>query len=272
VSGKVGRRIAWWPLAVGLGLVVFALLKMAWGALDIGLHFGRDEVWEGIDSSGVLRVGMEASYPPFEFSADDGELQGFDIDLARSLGERWGVDVQFVDLHFDGLVEALAAGRFDLVISALPYDARLTRDVAYSDPYVFLGLRTVSRVSDGPVSKVADLDGRVVGVELGSEAHQYLRLQMRDHGLDAEVRAERTLPQAVEALRQGEVYAVVCDRVSAAPYARESGLVGGGALLTTEPIVIGVPIDAPMLLREVDRALDAMRENGELSELEDRWF
>ncbi|MGC9360479.1 MAG: ABC transporter substrate-binding protein [Anaerolineae bacterium] len=272
MSGRQGRGFTWWPLALGLGLVAFALLQMAWGAMDIGLHLGRDEVWDEVRARGILRVGMEASYPPFESVADSGELQGFDIDLARSLGERWGVDVQFVDVHYDGLVEALAADKFDLIISALPYDARLTRDVAYSDPYVYLGLRAVSRASDGPVSSMADLDGRVVGVELGSEAHQYLRLQMRDHGLDVEVRAERTLPEAVEALRQGEVSAVVCDRVDAAPYAREAGLVGGKSLLTSEPVVIGVPTDAPVLLREVNSALETMRYDGTLAEIEDRWF
>jgi len=272
VSRKPGRETTWWPMALGLGLVAFALLKMAWGSMDIGLHLGRDDVWEEIQTRGVLRVGMEASYPPFESVTDDGVLQGLDVDLARSLGERWGVDVQFVDLHFDGLVEALVAGKFDLIISALPYDARLTRDVAYSDPYVYLGLRAISRASDGPVSEVAALGGRIVGVELGSEAHQYLRLQMRDHGLAAEVRAERTLPQAIDALREGEVFAVVCDRVSAAPYAREGGLVGGQRLLTAAPIVIGLPTDAPTLLREVNRALDAMQEDGTLDRLEDRWF
>jgi len=272
VSTSIQHRLTWWPLGLGLAVVAFALLKMAWGAMGIGLHLGRDEVWEGIQTRGVFRVGMEASYPPFESLSDDGSVQGFDVDLARRLGERWGVGVQFVDLHFDGLIDALAAGKFDLIISALPYDARLTRDVAYSEPYVYLGLRAISRASDGPVSDLGALQGRVVGVELGSEAHQYLRLQMRDHGLEIEIRAVRTLDEGVEALRCGEVSAVVCDRVDAASYTREGDLVGGERLLTAEPVVIGVPSDAPNLLREVNRALQAMREDGTLAQLEERWF
>lgn len=269
---RYGVGVARWPLWLGLAVLAYALFQMLGGSLDVGLRLRRDEVWEGIQARGLLRVGMEASYPPFEFTDEDGVVQGLDADLARALGDRWAVDVQFVDLHYDGLVEALGAGKFDLIISALPYDSRLTRDVAYSQPYLHLGLQAVSRAVDGPISELADLEGQIVAVELGSEAHQYLRLQMRDRGLQVRIRAERTLEDAVEALRWGEVAAVVCDRVEAAPYIRADDLVAGETLLTSEPLVIATPKEATALLREVNQALQAMREDGTLARLEERWF
>ena len=262
----------WWPLGLALVIVAYALLQVVGGSLDLRLRLGRDEVWEGIHARGVLRVGMEASYPPFEFTDADGVVQGFDVDLARALAERWGVEVQFVDLHYDGLVEALLAGKFDLIISALPYEERLTRDLSYSRPYAYLGLEVISRAEDGSPAQISELDGRVVAVELGSEAHQYLRLQMRDHGLQAEILAERTLEQAVEALRQGRADLVVCDRVEAASYIQADDLLGSEALLTAEPVVIAAPRTAPTLQSEVDAALRAMQEDGTLARLEQRWF
>jgi len=271
----MGRRrtvASWWPLGMALAIVAYALLEIVGGSLGVRLRFGRDEVWEGIQARGVLCVGMEASYPPFEFTDENGALQGLDVDLARALAGRWGVEVQFVDLHYDGLVEALLAEKFDLIISALPYEERLTQDLAYSAPYFYSGLQAVSRAKDGPVSQMADLQGKVVAVELGSEAHQYLRLQMRDHGLRAEIRAECTLEDAVAALRRGEADLVVCDRVEAAPYVRAEDLVGSYALLTSEPLVIATSRDAATLLKEVYQALQAMREDGTLSHLEELWF
>ena len=262
----------WWPLALALAVVAYALLQVVGGSLDLRLRLGRDEVWEGIQSRGVLRVGMEASYPPFEFADENGAVQGFDADLAHALAERWNVEVQFVDLHFDGLVEALLAEKFDLIISALPYEERLTRDVGYSRPYLHLGLQAISRAEDGAIAGREELNERRVAVELGSEAHQYLRLQNRDHGLAVEILAERTLEQAIDALKQGQADAVLCDRVEAAPFIQDEGLVGSQALLTAEPVVIAAARDASTLLSELNAALREMENDGTLARLERRWF
>ena len=63
-----------------------------------------DDTWDRVREAGVLRVGMDASFPPFEMIAADGTLVGFDVDLARELGRRLGVEVQFVaNLPYDGL-------------------------------------------------------------------------------------------------------------------------------------------------------------------------
>ena len=67
-----------------------------------------DDTWDRICEAGVLLVGMDASFPPFEFISADGTLAGFDIDLAQELGRRLGVEVQFVvNLPYDGLYDAL---------------------------------------------------------------------------------------------------------------------------------------------------------------------
>ena len=63
-----------------------------------------DDAWDRVLETGILRVGMDASFPPFEFVAADGTLIGFDVDLARELGQRLGVEVHFVaNLSYDDL-------------------------------------------------------------------------------------------------------------------------------------------------------------------------
>ena len=106
---------------------------------------------------------MDASFPPFEVVDGDGRFVGFDVDLATALAERWGVGVRFVDVHFDGLYDALQADKFDLIISALPYDRTMTRDVAYSVSYYDAGelLRNCGRI---PLRRRSRW--RVRGVEL----------------------------------------------------------------------------------------------------------
>ena len=102
-------------------------------------------LFERILASGVLRVGMDASYPPFETENADGTCAGYDVDLARALAARWGVRAEFVNVHLDGLYDALRAGKCDVIISAIPYDRTMTRDVLYSTAYLNAGLVLVVR-------------------------------------------------------------------------------------------------------------------------------
>ena len=100
---------------------------------------GSPDALERVLETGVLHVGMDASYPPFETVDGEGNLVGFDVDLARQLAARLGaahgtqVRVEFVaNLPYDGLYDALAAGRVDVVASALYVDPLRMDEVAYS--------------------------------------------------------------------------------------------------------------------------------------------
>src|SRR5262245_44631595 len=76
---------------------------------------GREaQRWEQIQENGVLRVGLDPTYPPFE-TADDGELRGLDVDLARALAAELGLEVQFVYFGYDGLYDALLSNQVDVL-------------------------------------------------------------------------------------------------------------------------------------------------------------
>ena len=77
--------------------------------------------------------------------------------------------MQFESIGFDGLLDAIWAGRVDAIISALPLEPRYTKDIAYSQPYFEAGLRLVT-ITATPIAATADLAGRKLAVELGSDA------------------------------------------------------------------------------------------------------
>lgn len=259
-----GRRILY---AACLALVLW----LAWRTLS---SLGRrDTTWEQIRREGVLRVGMEAAYPPFESLDASGRFVGFDVDLATALAERWGVKVQFSNVHFDSLYDALKVRKFDLIVSALPYDATLTRDVLYSQSYFNAGQVLLARAGDARIQSLADVFGRKVAVELGAEAHQVVKQLARDKGLTIEIVAEREADAAVALLRAGRVDALVCDRVMAHRYlAQAPDLHLVGVPLADEPLVIAARLDSPVLIQEVNAALQAWREDGFLDELARRWL
>jgi len=254
-----------------VGLV--AALAVVWALLRaLGPLRPQDQVWERIQTQGLLRVGMDASYPPFENVDQQGQFSGLDVDLADALARRWGVQVRYVNVHFDGLYDALRSDKFDLIISALPYDRTMTRDVIYSVSYFNAG-QVLLASGQSADWMLADLAGRRVAVELGAEGHQLARTLARDKGLSMEVLPTRELQQAVDLLRQGEVSAVICDRVAALACVQQyPELQIVGEPLTQQPYVIAALPLAPILMQEVNDALQEWQADGYLEQLQTKWF
>lgn len=270
-------RVVQWPrlrqVTVGAGGLAL-ILALAWAMPRIVLPgVPGDASWSRIQRDGVLRVGMDASYPPFEWIDDQGMFQGFDVELSRALSERWGVDVQFVNVHFDGLFDALASSKFDLIISALAHDRTMTQDLVYSYSYFNAGQVIIVRSGDDSIASVADLKGMLVAVELGAEGHQLARQLVRDRGLALEILPMREQHEVVEALTAGDADALFCDRVTAHGFLHgRDGLVVLDPPLTDAPYVIAAPFGATTVIQQVNEALIAWREDGYLAELEERWL
>lgn len=264
-----GSRSPWYiSLLAGLAIAGLGL----WLVLEL-LPEGEDPTWERIVDTGILYVCSDPSWPPFEFVDETGQVAGFDIDLARHLGSRLaaGVEARVVPVSFDGLYDALLAGRCDAVVSALPYEALRTRDVSYSVAYFNAGLVLVRRQETREIEALEDLEGRLVGVEWGfvpegdrRQQNLLRKLTFRRYDLPAD---------ALLALEAGEVEAVLVDRISALWYlSGSSGLQIVGEPLVDVNYVIPVRPDSFRLLEEIDRVLLAMREDGTLDELQARWF
>jgi ABC-type amino acid transport substrate-binding protein len=265
--GPQQLTLRWTSLA---GLVLCSLLLLS-GCREADLSLQR------IQQAGVLRVGLDPSWPPFEYVDPEGEIAGFDVDLARAIGQHLGVEVHLVVSGWEGLYAAMAAGQFDVAISALPYDPWRTQQVAYSISYFNAGPVVVAPFG-GEVSKEKDLEGRAVHVEFGSEGDvQARRLQRRVPGFEIvphDTPREALDAVAADAASTADVAsAAVVDAVSARLYLRDDPrLQIVGEPLYDESYVIAVPLGARSLLRAIDQALTEIRENGELERLLDRWL
>jgi ABC-type amino acid transport substrate-binding protein len=220
---------------------------------------------------------MEASLPPFEWIDAEGSFQGLDVELATALAERWGVEVALVNISYDGLFDALKLGKVDMIISALPYDRTMTRDLAYSHSYFNAGQVLVVQEKDASLRDIAQLPRLRVAVELGSEAHQTVRHLVSDRALALQIVPQREPEAALALLLSGEVDALVCDRVTAFRATTGRGeatprLRIVGQPLTDEPYVVAVRPDAPALLQQLNDAISEWLFGGKLEELQRHWF
>jgi len=262
-----------WRHAIALLLVVTLAITMGTMTACPWLRGKEDHSLARVRQAGVLRVGLDASYPPFEeFDVVTGEIRGFDVDLARELGRRLGVEVEIVNSGWDGLYDALEAGRFDAVISGLVYDPWQTDRVAYSISYFNAGQVLVVREEEQAIAQAGDLKGHTLGVEVGSEGdvqgHE-LRKRLRDLTL----RPYPTPTDVLSAVRQGEVDAGLVDAISARQFIRaEGGVRIVGPPVSDELYVVAVRLEDQALLKAINAALVEMRDDGTLSRLTDKWL
>jgi len=249
-----------------------------------------DDAWDRVRDSGIMRVGMDASFPPFETIAADGGLVGFDVDLVQELGRRLGVEVQFVaNLPYDGLYDALAVDRVDVVISALVVNPTRMADFGYSTPYFDAGQVLIVRNGESDIWEMPELGGRTLAVEFGTQGDLEARKWARRLA-GVTVVHYQTAAEALAAVELGEADAALVDHVSAlAAGARaqarkrvlpdalqESGdgkaLIIVGPPTVEEPYAVAARRESRHLLQAIDDVLAEMEADGTMETLRAEWL
>ena len=115
-----------------------------------------------VTASGVLRVGTEGVYSPFSYhDPATGQLVGYDVDVARAVGDKLGVKVEFVETPWDAIFAALEANRFDVVANEVTINAERKQKYDLSEPYSVGEGVIVTRADDNSIKSLADLKGKV---------------------------------------------------------------------------------------------------------------
>ncbi|MCI0578982.1 MAG: ABC transporter substrate-binding protein [Chloroflexi bacterium] len=228
------------------------------------------ESWDRIQAAGVLRVGLDPTYPPFE-TAEGDELYGLDIDLARAVAVDLGLQAEFVYFGYDGLYDALATGQVDVLISALVVAPERTRDFAYSRSYFNAGELLVA-AADSPIREMANMAGRTLAVELGAQGHvEATNWERRLPNLA--VVPYNTAEEALAAVSAGQADAALVDSVSGRLFLQEtSHLHVAIPAVTEEPFAFVVRIDDVVLLEKLDESLGRLEASGRLDEIVGYWL
>ncbi len=177
-----GRLTALLACRLGCGVALALLAVVAAWFLARTFLGGRDATWARIQQTGVWRVGMDPSFPPFQdLDKATGKPFGFDVDLAEAIAARSGVRVEIAGVGFDQLVDAVAAHRVDSAISALPILEHRAKEVSFSTPYIEAGTVLVAPAGS-PIGGPDDLAGRRVAAEWGSDGDAQARALQRRPG------------------------------------------------------------------------------------------
>ena len=227
---------------------------------------------ERIHQTGVLRVALDPSFPPFEYIDAANTIQGLDADLAREIARRLDVEAQLVTTNYDGLYDALTVGRADVIISGLFPDPARTRDFTFSAPYFNAGQVLITRASS-PEREVAALAGKPLAVIFGTTGH-IVALHWEETLTPPPTIVTYEQPaEVLAALEAGLVAGAVLDNVSA-----QMALGQGHAYQVTElpdqvePYVIAARCQDAELIEEIDNILLELQEEGQWEVLLEKWL
>lgn len=218
----------------------------------------------------TLRVGMSGGYFPFTFTRDD-VLQGFEVDLMTEVGKRTDMDVEFVTMSFSGLIGALEADRIDTVANQITITPDRVARFDFTQPYVYDGAQVVVKAgNETEITGPESLKGRSVAVNLGSNFEQLL--SDLPYASEIDIRTYESNIEQDTAL--GRVDAFVMDRVSSAQVIAESPLPLALAGQPFSEIQNALPFrkDDADLRDKVDAAITAMKEDGTLTTISEKWL
>lgn len=231
----------------------------------------QDDTWQRVQDSGVIKVGLDPTYPPFELFTGE-ELVGIDADLAQALAEEFGVAVEFVHFGYDGLYDALLTEQADILISALVIMPERTKDFAYSEPYFNAGEILVVEDGNTSIEEMADLNGRSLSVELGSQSH-VLATGWERKLPDLTILPFDTPDDALTAVLNQTADAALIDQISGRLFLKNNpGLTRIEEPITVEPYAIVVRAEDDQLLKQINNSLEQLQTSGKLDSIINEWL
>jgi polar amino acid transport system substrate-binding protein len=168
---------------------------------------------------GVLTVGSEIGYPPFEFFADDGVTPiGLDIDLAKEIARELGVEVRFENTAWDGIFAGLDVDKYDCVMSAVTINAGRLLEMDFTQSYIENWQSITVKKGSAPVTSAEGLDGLRVGFQGETTSDEYLTNLIDSGALTCVLNPYDKVIGAFDDLRLGRLDAVIADSTVADGY------------------------------------------------------
>ncbi len=238
-------------LPVILSIFIFACLACA----------GEDE----------FVTALTGKFPPFSYYDQTGSLTGFDVDVAREISSRLGLESRIITTEWDGILAGLLTGKYDAIVGSMAITAERQRQVSFSQPYYESGAQLfVHRENPHKIYSIDDCDQLQIAVVLGETYQNHLE----NNHPKVRVLTFKSTVEIFEMLDQGRIAGFVTDRLVGAWQIRQAGrmFVPVGEMLYEEKIGIPVQKSEPELLQKINDSLEEMEADGTMKALFAKYF
>jgi polar amino acid transport system substrate-binding protein len=217
----------------------------------------------------VVTVAMDATWPPFEYTDENQNIIGYDVDLITAIAENQGFEIEIVNVQWDPLLAGMATCQYDVAVSAMTITEERRQSFNFSEPYFAAGQLIAVAIDNTDVASRDDLGGKTIGVQLGTTGD----IEAQSIA-GATVKSYDQISLAFLDLMNGQVDAVIADNTLVYAYVNENAdkIKAVGDVFTAEEYGIAVCKDKPELLDTINAGLAAITAEGYLDELNTKWF
>lgn len=254
-------------LLVGVALGLLVAPVMAGGSVGPAAQQCPVSV-QSIKEKGRLVMATSADWPPYEY-VEGGQVVGIDVEIARAIAERLGVRLEVRDMKFAGLIEAVRRGEVDVVLADMAITPERERVVLFSIPYQ-VDPSTVIASAASPIHSVEDLRGKKVGVQVGTVQEAWADRTLGN--TSQVVRYDKVYPYMVEALRRGDVDAIVVGGMVGKALTQRFTDLKAVATVGVRYSAVAMPPCAQDLKLLVDSVIYDMLQAGKVDAIISRWI
>ncbi|WP_246797748.1 transporter substrate-binding domain-containing protein [Burkholderia perseverans] len=228
------------------------------------------DLLDQVKQRGTLRIGLEGTFPPFNSKSPQGDLVGYDVDIAKAVAAKLGLKPEFVTTEWSGIIAGLQAGKFDVIVNQVGETDKRKEVLDFSPAYTYSAAQLIQRKDDTRQFKsLDDLKGKKLGVGLGTN---YMDMAKSVPGIDV-----KTYPGAPEYLRDlaaGRLDAALNDRLMLAYLLKNSQLPlrTGATLQAGDPSAIPFKKGNPQFAKAIDDAMAQLEADGTFTKISDKWF
>ena len=238
---------------------------------EIGTGESADDLLAQIKERGNIVVAMEGTWAPWTYHDDNNDLVGYDVEVAQNIAEKLGVEVEFVEGEWDGLLAGLDAGRYDIMVNGVGVTDERAEKYNFSTPYAYNKTAVIVRGDYDEISSMEDLKGKKTANTISST----YAAQAEAYG--ATVTPVDDLNQTIELLLSNRIDATLNAEVVFNDYKKEHPDSNIKIATYSDQVEeIAIPIrkgdDTVTLLDAVNNALDEMAKDGTLTELSEKYF
>ncbi|TLS38332.1 transporter substrate-binding domain-containing protein [Pseudalkalibacillus caeni] len=233
---------------------------------------GNDDTAENNGGNGdtkeVLTIGTEATYPPFSFRGDDNEITGYDVEVAREVADRIGMEAEFKPTEWKAMLESLRTDRFDMVANQVTITEERKETFDFSIPYTVSGGQVIVHENNKEINGLDDLKGKVVGTTQGSNYADIAK------EAGAEVKFYKGAQQVLSDLNDKRIDAALNDRLFILEELPKTGfdLKSVGDVFNKNEMAFAFNKSNDDLVKKVNDALKEMKKDGTLADISKKYF
>ncbi len=226
---------------------------------------------ERVKKAGKIVAGLDDAYPPMGFRNEKGELIGFDIDMAKEISKRIGVEIVWQPTVWDTVVASLKAKKFDVIISGMNITEKRLAEVNFAGPYGKAGQALVVKASNNTIKTIKDVKPGKLGTQSGSTGYEYAK---KNGFADDQMKLYKEFPLAFNDLAIGRIDAIIIDAFAVKTYLdkKPGAFKQVGDIMGDEKIGIAVRKEDKELLEALNKAIDEMKKDGTLTKISEKWL